>query len=76
MNPTYAFSTKGLYGTANGIVDINASTLFYDPTTNEWSVFSGSFFATSTSSTIAFQSNDNLGDTTGNLIDAAYVTEV
>ena len=57
-----------------GIIDINADTLFGDHTTAGWSIFSGSFVATGLTSTIAFTSNDALGDTTGNLLDAVYVT--
>ena len=59
-----------------GIVGINETTLFDDHTTSEWTTFTGSFIATDLTSTIAFQSNDRIGDTTGNLLDAAYVTEV
>jgi hypothetical protein len=59
-----------------GIVGINATDVFDDHTKSGWSVFSGSFFATDITSTIAFQSNDQIGDTTGNLLDAVYVTKV
>ena len=51
----------------NNIGDYNAST---------WSLFNGSFIATSSLSSIFFLSNDNLGDTTGNLLDAVSVTAV
>jgi len=57
-----------------GIVDINSDTLFSDHTTAGWTIFSGSFVATDLTSTIAFTSNDALGDTTGNLLDGVYVT--
>lgn len=57
-----------------GIMGINDNTLFSDHTTAGWTTVSLSFLATDTTSTIAFTSNDALGDTTGNLLDGVYVT--
>lgn len=60
---------------AAGIVDIDWN--IYDThTTGIWSAFTGSFIATDIQSTISFTSRDSLGDTTGNLLDAVYVTAV
>ena len=55
------------------IMGINLNTID-DHTTGDWMLFTGSFRATGYESTIAFTSRDTIGDTTGNLLDAVYVT--
>ncbi len=59
-----------------GIEGISDDTLFDDHTRRDWLYFNSSFIATDTTATIVFASNDRLGDTTGNLLDAVYVTNV
>lgn len=56
-------------------LDINVDSLFDDHTSGSWSIFNSTFTASSTTSAIFFISEDNLGDTTGNLLDAVSVTE-
>ena len=65
--------SEAFYAGIEGIIN----TLFEDHTKNGWSFFSGSFVAgAGTSSTLRFTSDDNQGDTTGNLLDSAYVVSV
>lgn len=59
-----------------GIEGISDDTLFNDHTRRDWLYFNSSFVATDTTSTLVFASADRLGDTTGNLLDAVYVTQV
>ncbi len=58
-----------------GIYNIETFT-FDDHVVGEWSFFTSTFQATATTSTLFFTSNDSLGDTTGNLLDAAYMVSV
>lgn len=74
----YGFSYRARNNTNEsfyaGILGLSANDLFDNHTVGAWTTVNLSFIATAIESTIAFTSADALGDTTGNLLDAVYVT--